>query len=78
MSMDITLKLMAPVRLWGLEEAAQAFAEAERKQGCVYSWRTVSVHNWLEKGCHVADVLGLVVLPAGLPDVIEMPDDEET
>jgi len=32
--------------------------------------------NWLEKRFSVVDVLGLAVLPKGLPDKIDLKDDE--
>jgi hypothetical protein len=43
----------------------------------VFSWKTEGRYNWLEKGLSVVDVLGLTILPDGLPDKIDLPNDEE-
>ena len=43
--------------------------------GVIYSWKAIGYSNWLEKRSSVADVLGLAVLPKGLPDWIDLPDD---
>jgi hypothetical protein len=50
---------------------------AEETNSAVYSWKTEGQYNWLQKGFTVVDVLGLTVLPKGLPDMIDLPDDEE-
>ena len=42
-----------------------------------YTWRSVEGSNWLDRGFHVADPVGYVLLPEGLPDWIEMEDDKE-
>lgn len=41
----------------------------------VFSWKTIGRENWLDRGTSLSDVLGLVVLPPGLSDSLEMPDD---
>ena len=71
-----TLTLHLPTTLYQLEEATQAEAAANNLNGVVGCWKTSGLSNWLERGFSVADVLVLVVLPVGLPDTIEMPDDE--
>jgi hypothetical protein len=42
----------------------------------VYSWKTEGRYNWLERGFSVVDVLGLTILPDGLSNKIDLPDDE--
>ena len=75
--MQITLPLLLERELFPLEEAAQAEQLADATGGRIYCWKTIAQENWLEAGLSIADVLGLVVLPQGLPDVMDMPDDAE-
>ena len=58
-----------------LEEAVQAQTEAELSGSQVYTWKTTCRCNWLERGFSNVDALGLVVLPVGLGDAIDMLDD---
>lgn len=60
-----------------IEEAKQVEKLAEETDGVVYSWKTEGRYNWFQKGFSIADVLGLTVLPSGLPDLIDLSDDEE-
>jgi len=60
-----------------IEEAQQVEKLAKETDGVVYSWKTEGRYNWFQKGFTVVDVLGLTVLPKGLPDWIDLPDDEE-
>ncbi len=62
--------------LYDLEEAVQAQRAAREASGEIYCWKTSGKYNWLERGLSVADVLGLVILPRGLPEYMDMPDDE--
>jgi len=73
--MRAVLDVSLPVTLYDLEQHAAAEACAEASGGEVFSWKTTGRSNWLEKGFSVVDVLALVVLPAGLPDVLDMPED---
>lgn len=73
--MRAVLDISLPVTLYDLEQHADAEACAESSGGQVFSWKTTGRSNWLEKGFSVVDVLALVVLPAGLPDTIDMPQD---
>ncbi len=75
--MRITLPNLIVTDLYQLDEAAQAELRAAETEGKVYCWKTIGRSNWLEHGFSVADVLGIVVLPEGFPDYIEMPDDVE-
>jgi len=59
-----------------IEEAQDVERLAEETVGSVYSWKTEGRYNWLQKGFTVVDVLGLTILPKGLPDLIDLPDDE--
>ncbi len=75
MSIRATLTFDLNREIYQTEEAAEALAEASGQNGAVYSWKTVGRENWLEKGFSRSDVLALLVLPAGLPETIGMPDD---
>lgn len=77
MSMKATLSLDLELEVFQLEEAQQAEQQAEERDGVVYTWKTSGRENWLEQGFSIVDVLGIVVLPQGLPSVIDMPDDAE-
>jgi hypothetical protein len=77
MSIQTTLTLNLDVEFFQLEEAAQAEMRARDTGGRVYCWKTTGDENWLEAGFSVTDVYGIVVLPHGLPDTLEMPDDEK-
>ncbi|MBN1808137.1 MAG: hypothetical protein JW909_03650 [Planctomycetes bacterium] len=61
--------------LYRTEEADAAEAAAVSSSGAVYSWISYGDSNWLERGWHWVNVLGLVVLPQGLPATISLPDD---
>ena len=76
MSIPVALTLYLDSALFMLEEVEEAERVAGATGGAIYSWKTTGRSNWLEQGLSIADVLGLVVLPRGLPDVIEMADDE--
>ncbi len=60
-----------------LEDVKKAEYFAESIDGAVYSWKTIGYSNWLEKRLSSADVLGLAMLPKGLPDLIDLPDDTD-
>ena len=75
MSMPVKLSRCLEVSLFPLEETKETRKLAARSKGVVYSWKTKWRANWLEKGTSVVDVLGVVVLPQGLPAVLEMPAD---
>ncbi len=74
--MQQKLLLEFDVELFDLEELEQAYQKAQQANGVLYSWKTTGISNWLERGVSNVDVLGVVVLPPGLADHIEMPDDE--
>jgi hypothetical protein len=61
--------------LFDLEDVKMVEQIAERLGGTAYSWKTEGRLNWLEKGFSVVDVLGLTILSANLPDIIDLPDD---
>lgn len=77
MSMKVTLTIQLDLEMFQIEEANQAEQKAQELNSCLYSWKTSGDENWLERGLSVTDVLGIVVLPHGLPDVIDMPDDSD-
>jgi hypothetical protein len=73
--MKISLDGIFEFEFFELEDTKKAEQFAESIDGEVYSWKTVGYSNWLEKRLSVADTLGLVVIPKGLPDWIDLPDD---
>jgi len=77
MSMALTLDFALPVVLYDLGEAGRASLLAHQVEGQLYCWKTTGRSNWLARGLSIADVLGVVVLPKGLPECIDMPDDPE-
>jgi hypothetical protein len=58
-----------------IENARNVEKLAQETNGVVYSWITEGHFNWLERGYSIIDVLGLTILPAGLPDEIDLPND---
>ena len=73
--MKITMQPLPEFELYQTEQADEAMRDAQNIGGNVYSWLTTGTSNWLEFGYHWADVLGLVVLPAGYPHLIELASD---
>lgn len=76
MSMKVNLSLELELELFQLEETEPAGRQAQELNAQMYVWKTSGRENWLERGFSITDVLGIVILPHGLPDVIDMPDDE--
>lgn len=80
MSELITLKLYLPVHLIDegdfQEDVEEAQREAKRTGGDIYTYHTCGLNNWLKRGISRVDRLAFVVLPKGLPDHIDMADDE--
>ena len=75
--MKQTLHLELDTELFPLEERQQAEALSRERRGVIYTWKTLGKSNWLERGISNIDSLGLVVIPASLPNTIAMCDDEE-
>ena len=75
--MRVNLELSMDTDWFDTSEAAKAEELAEITGGRVYTWKTIGKHNWLERGFHIIDALGLVVLPQIFPDEIKMLDDSE-
>lgn len=73
--MRLTLSFEIETDFYQLEEAVQATQIAKASGGEVYTWKTTGRSNWIERRFSCVDSLGLVVLPAGLDDTIEMADD---
>ena len=69
------MHLELDVELFELEEIEQAESLAAREHGVIYTWKTIGRSNWLEHGPSIVDALGLVVLPVGLPETIDMCND---
>ena len=75
--MRVTIAIQMDTELYYLEEARQAEQFAKENDQAIYCWKALGRSNWLERGLSIFDVLGVVVLPKGLPELIEMPDDHE-
>ncbi len=60
-----------------IEDARDAEKLAQEIDGVVYSWKTEGRFNWLEKGFSVVDTFGLAIISQGLPNKIDLPDDEK-
>jgi len=75
MSALVNLSLHLELEVFQTEEAEQVELKAQELDSLVYSWKTSGNENWLERGFSVADVLGLVILPRGLPEAIDMAED---
>jgi hypothetical protein len=78
MSIVQSVYLKFDVVLFDTEEVVEARRLASESGGVLYCWKTSGISNWLEKGLSMSDVLAIVVLPNGLPEQIDMLDDEET
>jgi hypothetical protein len=76
--MKVSLDGTFEFEFFEIEELKSAEQYAEKINGSVYSWKTIGYSNWLEKKLSNVDVLGLAVLPDGLPDWIDLPNDEKT
>ena len=74
--MKVTLDGKFEFDFFETEELRSAELFAEEINGSIYSWKTTGLSNWLERSLSIADVLGLVVLPKGMPDWIDLPDDK--
>ena len=59
-----------------LEQWREVHAKATSSNREVYTWKSIGIANWLEKGLSISDVLCLVILNKELPDYIDLPDDE--
>lgn len=75
--MQIKLADFPEFELFDIENAQAIEKMARENNKTVYSFKTSGGQNWLEKGFTLVDVLGLTVLSNDLPDVINLPDDEE-
>jgi hypothetical protein len=74
--MLVQVAVCLDVPFYELEDFKEAVKEANRRGRSVYTWKASGWANWMERGLSIADVLGLVLLPRGMPDYIEMPDDQ--
>ena len=78
MSIKQSIYLNFDVVIFNTDEVEDARQLAKELNGVLYCWKTSGISNWLEKGLSMSDVLGIVVLPTGLPEQIDMLDDEVT
>ena len=75
MPQEITFDLLLPLKLYQIEELGRVKERLNQTGGCVYTWKTTGRSNWFERGLSIVDSLGVVILPEGIPAVIELPDD---
>lgn len=75
MSINISLSIYIDAEVFQIEEISEVQHLAAETHSQVYSWKTIGRSNWLDRGMSISDVLGLVILPQGLPDYMEMADD---
>lgn len=73
--MTLTIPIYLKAECFDTSQAELAEHTAQQKSMEVYSSKTTGKSNWLEKGFQRSDVLNLVLIPQGLPDTIDMPDD---
>jgi len=75
--MKVELALYLDVDFYELEDSEQAVAAADKTNRSVYTWKTSGLTNWMERRISNVDALGLVLLPRGMPDCLDMPEDPE-
>ena len=73
--MNVNLGKNKPFELFDLEQTSQVTALAIQTDQEIYTLKTTEHSNWLERGIHIVDELGLVLLPKNYPDNINLPDD---
>ncbi len=73
--MNVSFDNNISFKVFDLELAPQLLVQATRTGQAVYTLKTEGRSNWLERGIHIVDELGLVLLPANSPDMIDLPDD---
>ncbi len=61
--------------LFDLEHAPQLALIAIHTDQEIYTLKTADHSNWLERGIHIVDELGLVLLPQNYPAIINLSDD---
>ena len=75
MGRKTTITLNLKVELFAPEAIREVTQHAKATGGKAYCWKTMGAENWLEGQFSQVNLFGYVVLPPGLPDYIEMPDD---
>jgi hypothetical protein len=73
--MNVNLGKNITFELFDLEQASQLITLAIQMDQEIYTFKTAEHSNWLERGIHIVDELGLVLLPKNFPDNINLPDD---
>ena len=75
MKQTAAIALHLDVDVFSTEMIREVTQHAKATNGRVYCWKTTGAQNWLEARFSQVDVFGYIVLPQGLPDYIEMPND---
>ena len=73
--MNVNLGGSISFKLFCLEHASQLTTLAIQTDQEIYTLKTAAHSNWLERGIHIVDEMGLVLLPKNYPDNINLPDD---
>ncbi len=73
--MNFNLGGSISLELFNLEHASQLTILAIQTDQEIYTLKTAEHSNWLERGIHIVDELGLVLLPKNYPHNINLPDD---
>lgn len=73
--MNINLGRNITFELFDLEDAPQLTTLAIQTDQKIYTLKTAEHSNWLERGIHIVDEMGLVLLPKNYPDNIILPND---
>ena len=75
--MEVELAVYLDVDFYEIEEWKKAVEVAHESNRSLYTWKTSGRANWVERGMSNVDALGLVLLPAGMPEYLEMANDPE-
>ncbi len=73
--MLINLDQKVSFELYNLEDLYIVKKLAKKNNQLIYTFQTTGRFNWLEKGVHLVDGLGLVLISKNLPSRIELPND---
>ena len=73
--MYVNLSESISFELFDIDHASQLTIHAIQTNQEIYTLKTAEHSNWLERGFHIVDELGFVLLPNNYPEIIDLPDD---
>ncbi|MFA4987120.1 MAG: hypothetical protein WC712_11080 [Candidatus Brocadiia bacterium] len=76
MAFNLSLPLLTDAEAFTCEDPVEVEQKARDTGRAVYSWQCSGRENWLARGFQRTDVIAWVLLPDGLPEVIDLEDDE--